>query len=248
MRVARIYIDRELSPETELRLSPALAHRLGRVLRLPVGARLRVFDGRGGEWDAQLQDLGREHASIRVGEPVSGTPESPLHTVLGLALARGKRTDWALQKAVELGLHVFQPLFSERSEVQDGGAQWREKRMRHWRRVAIDAAEQSGRTVLTRVCAPLPLQEWLPRVDTPHRLVLHPEAGQALTGAPAAISLLVGAEGGFSAAELGAAREAGFTPFSLGPRILRSETAPAAALAVLQHRWGDGDANGGAAP
>ncbi len=242
MRVPRIYIARELGPETELQLPPALAHRLGRVLRLPVGARLRVFDGRGGEWNARLQDLGREQARIRVGDFVPGTRESPLHTVLGLALARGKRTDWALQKAVELGLNVFQPLFSEHSELQDGGAQWREKRLRHWNRVAIGAAEQSGRTVLTRVCAPLPLQEWLPRVDTPCRLVLHPEAGPALTGAPAAISLLAGAEGGFSAAELQAARDAGFAPFSLGPRVLRSETAPLAALAVLQHRWGDGGA------
>jgi 16S rRNA (uracil1498-N3)-methyltransferase len=145
-----------------------------------------------------------------------------------------------IQKATELGVAAISPLYTERTEVRLRGER-EERKRQHWRQVTVSACEQCGRSILPMVHEPLPLSQWLQNADGERRFVLHHRATAAPRGthAPACISLLVGPEGGLSEMEIGAAENAGFESLALGPRVLRTETAPLAALAILQARWGD---------
>jgi 16S rRNA (uracil1498-N3)-methyltransferase len=148
--------------------------------------------------------------------------------------------DWVVQKATELGVNAIAPLLSERTEIRLN-ADRAEKKLRHWQQIIGSACEQCGRNRLPELLPPQPLPQWLPGVGADLRLVLHPDAANAVPGSspPASVALLVGPEGGFSPAEIAAATQVGFSALQLGPRILRTETAPLAALAILQARWGD---------
>jgi 16S rRNA (uracil1498-N3)-methyltransferase len=147
--------------------------------------------------------------------------------------------DWAIQKATELGASEITPIVSERCEVRlkDERA---DKRTAHWRQIAISACEQCGRSVLPRINAPLLLGEWLASTEAELKLVLHPVAEALLSHArPASLAFLIGPEGGLSDAEVEQAKAAGFQAARLGPRVLRTETAPVVALSVAQQLWGD---------
>ena len=166
--------------------------------------------------------------------------ESSLTLTLGLAISRGDRMDYAIQKSTELGVTAVVPLLTERTEVRLKGER-QAKKLRHWRQIAISACEQCGRNRLPTIHDIQPLSGWLGTVPDGSRLLLHPRAQYGIgdVEAPAAAVLLVGPEGGFSDREVDAATAAGFRPFALGPRVLRTETAPVAALAILQYCWGD---------
>ena len=201
-----------------------------------------LFDGRGGEYDATLIRVAGDHAEVELGEHRSVERESPLHCHLGLALTRGRRLDYAVQKATELGVVVLTLLITEHCAVRWSSSQT-EARLRHLRAVVVHGCEQSGRNRLPELHAPLPLRDWLRTVDCPLRLLLSPEARRSRwpEAAPDSVALLCGPEGGLSDEEQQLATgEYGFTAMSLGPRVLRSETAPLAALAIVQHLWGDG--------
>jgi 16S rRNA (uracil1498-N3)-methyltransferase len=168
--------------------------------------------------------------------------ESSLDIILAQGIPRGDRMDFILQKAVELGVSSIQPLWMERSQARTKGERL-EKRMRHWQKVMINACEQCGRSTLPGLCRPVDCTSWLdtgPAGET--RILLEPRAENTLTslGAPRQpVLLLIGPEGGASDAERACAGSAGFTPISLGPRVLRTETASLAVLAGLQSLWGD---------
>jgi len=240
MAIPRIFTEQALASGAELALEPGPSHHLLRVLRLKPGADLRLFNGRGGSHAATLAGSRGQHALVAVGAFAPADCESPLAIELAIGISRGERMDWIVQKAVELGVAAIRPLITQRTEVRLGGERGA-KKLGHWRQIAIAACEQCGRNRVPAIRPPERLADWLPQA-TGLGLVLAPGAAQplaALTEKPGALSLLIGPEGGLAEEEIAAAQAAGFIAVSLGPRVLRTETAPLAALAICQARWGD---------
>lgn len=239
--MTRLYVDTPLSPDIELSLPEDAAHHLVRVLRATTGDRITLFNGHGGEYEAELIEAGKREARVRLLSFQSDDRSSPLHTHLGQVMSRGERMDYAIQKATELGVSEITPLTSERCELKLRGEDRADKKLEHWRRIAIAACEQSGRNRLPLINSPLPLDEWQQQVEADLKLVLAPAVSETLadTLSPRRIALLIGPEGGLSEREIAAACQRGFHPWQIGPRVMRTETAPVAALAILQLRFGD---------
>jgi 16S rRNA (uracil1498-N3)-methyltransferase len=221
-------------------LEPAPSQHLSRVLRMKEGDAIILFDGKGGQYPARISAIRRASLLAITGDFEAIERESGLCLHLGIALSRGERMDWVVQKATELGVTSIAPLATERTAVKLS-AQREDKKLRHWQQIASSACEQCGRNRLPQIIPPQTLEQWLPGVRADARLVLHHRAGNTHPGhlAPTSAALLVGPEGGLSAAEIASAELAGFRCLQLGPRVLRTETAPLAAIAILQARWGD---------
>lgn len=238
MRLSRFFIDAPLSLGQH-ELPEAQAHYIGRVLRHAAGDAVQLFDGSGQEFRGELIEVGKKAVRVDLREALDGLRESPLRIHLGQGLSRGERMDWAIQKATELGATEITPIISERCEVRlkDERA---DKRLAHWRQVAISACEQCGRSVLPTIHAPVTLDDWLAQVSAELKLVLHPVATPLESHArPSSLAFLIGPEGGLSDAEVEQAKARGFHAARLGPRVLRTETAPVVALSVAQQLWGD---------
>jgi len=240
MRIPRVFVEQPLSPKITITLAPQTTHYLLRVLRLPDGAPITLFNGLGGEYSAILQRDGKTGLRAITGtfEPVNRS--APINIQLAIVISRGERMDWVVQKATELGVARLTPLFSERCEVRLDSRRL-DKKLDHWRKVAISACEQSGLNQVPQLHRPTRLSDWLDSATDPLKLILHPGSASPFTrpDMPNRITLLVGPEGGFSDGEVALARQHEFLPLQLGPRILRTETAPVVALSILQHRWGD---------
>jgi 16S rRNA (uracil1498-N3)-methyltransferase len=160
-------------------------------------------------------------------------------TCLALGVSKGDRFEWAIKKATELGVTSIVPMLSQRVDVRLSPERW-QKKQEHWQQIVISACEQSGRAVIPLVEEPTNLPHWLSHVEADCKLVLDPcGVSNDLTNKPVRIALLIGPEGGLAASELDLASENGFTAMKLGPRVLRTETAPLVALSVLGARWGD---------
>lgn len=238
MRLSRFFIDAPLSLGQH-ELPEAQAHYIGRVLRHAVGDAVQLFDGSGQEYRGKLIEVGKKSVRVELREAFAGLAESPLHIHLGQGLSRGERMDWAIQKATELGANEISLIVSERCEVRlkDERA---DKRMAHWRQVAISACEQCGRSVLPIIHPPISLNDWLGQVTAELKLVLHPVAEPwASHPQPQSLAFLIGPEGGLNDSEVALAKTQGFHAARLGPRVLRTETAPVVALSVAQQLWGD---------
>jgi 16S rRNA (uracil1498-N3)-methyltransferase len=199
-----------------------------------------VFNGDGHDYAADVVDPGRKEVRLRVNSRLPAARESPLQITVAQAISRGERMDQTLQKCTELGATAFQPLFSARVEVRLNGDKL-QKRLEHWRGVVVSACEQCGRAVVPEVFPPVQLSGWLDRDEPGSRLALAPGAERALARVEieGRVSLLAGPEGGFSEQELALLCASGVVRVSLGPRILRTETAAAAGVAVLQALAGD---------
>lgn len=239
----RLFVSERLSNGKTLRLDGERAHYLSRVLRLAPGDRIGVFNGEDGEWEATISTMRKNAVEMLVANAVERATESPLRLHLVQGVSRGERMDFVIQKATELGVKRITPVLSAHGVVRLDAARGA-KKLEHWQRVAASACEQCGRTRPPLVDAPLPLNRWFGEGRSPDALeiVLRADAAQALTAfeAPAVkLCLLIGPEGGFSEREYDDAEAAGFKAASLGPRILRTETAALAAIAVAQARWGD---------
>lgn len=244
MRITRIYQPGPLTAGAAVTLEERAAKHLVQVLRLQPGAELVLFDGRGGEYQARLEQASKRTAVAHIVEFAAVERESPVAIVLGQCMARGARMDTVMQKAVELGVSAIAPLSSRRCEVKLLGGR-ESGRLLHWQGVIISACEQCGRNRLPHIAAPQPLASWLPETDAAAgtaRLVLDPGAPVRLGDLPPArrVILLSGPEGGLTADEVALAQRHGFVPIRLGPRVLRAETAPVAAIAAVQALWGDG--------
>lgn len=219
---------------------PTSRHLL-KVLRLEIGAPLQLFNGHGGEYAANLASIKKNTAVIEVKEFSNIARESPLQIHLGQAISRGERMDYAIQKSVELGVSRITPLITERCGVHLN--QERAKnRVQHWQKIAISACEQSGRCVIPPVENPHEYTNFL-AANTGIGFICSPfSTEQVFPPIPAntkSITLIIGPEGGFTPTEVHQAQQAGFNPLVLGPRILRTETAPIVAITLLQSRWGD---------
>ena len=216
-----------------------------RVLRLKAGDAVVLFNGDGAEYAARITGAGRDRLTLDVAARAGVDRESPLAVTLAQAVSGGERMDYTVQKAVELGAAVIQPLIAERGVVRLHGER-AAKRAEHWQAVVVASCEQCGRNRPPQVLPLLPLDVYLAdagkRRDGALHLMLSPRSARGLrdferpTGP---VVLLAGPEGGFSPREERAAEHAGFVPARLGPRVLRTETAAAAALAAMQALWGD---------
>jgi 16S rRNA (uracil1498-N3)-methyltransferase len=214
----RLYVDPPLAPGQALDLPPGPA-RHAQVRRVQPGDELLLFDGQGGEWQARVLAMGRQSVQVQVLAHDAVDRELPLAVTLAVGMPANERMDWLVEKATELGVAALQPLLCERSVLRLDGERAERKR-EHWQAQAVAAAEQCGRTRVPVVLPVRRLPDWLPPSTLP-----------ATSGHP--VVVLSGPEGGLSPAEDEAARGAGFTAVQLGPRVLRAETAPLAALAWL---------------
>jgi 16S rRNA (uracil1498-N3)-methyltransferase len=244
LRTVRIYIDQPLETGSEVALPPQAAAHVARVLRLRRGEFLTLFNGDGNDCTCELTEAGACEVRARVLAVQAVANESPLHIELAQAMARGEKMDWIVQKAAELGVAGVVPLVTERSEVKLDGTR-AGKRVEHWRGVAVGACEQSGRARIPAVRAPETLPAWLRSLEPQKRvtrLALLPQGEftpRTLEHIESDVLLAVGPEGGFGEDDLAALRAAGFHGLSLGPRVLRTETAGIAAIAALQALYGD---------
>ena len=243
MPLTRLFVDQKLGPGSLLKLGEAESRYLGRVLRLSAGDTVRVFNGDSGEWAATVESLAKTRVSLRVGESIRATCESALKLHLVQGISRGERMDFVVQKATELGVKRVTPVLTSYGIVKLNDRRAGTRRD-HWQRVARSACEQSGRTRPPLIDTPMPLNDWLGtgREAAATQLILRPGADRPLVDADAPtvkLCLLIGPEGGFSEREYDDAALAGFSPVSLGPRILRTETAAVAAVAIAQSLWGD---------
>ncbi|MAH32086.1 MAG: 16S rRNA (uracil(1498)-N(3))-methyltransferase [Marinobacter sp.] len=241
MRIPRIFTNSPLAVGSQCQLDDNAANHVGRVLRMQAGQALLLFNGDGHDYHATITEAGKKHVLVAVTEAAGNETESPLRVVLAQTLSKGDRMDYAVQKAVEMGVSEIVPLTTERCDVKLKGDR-EDKRLRHWQQVAISAAEQCGRARVPEIQPVMTVQQWLEHARACDlRLVLHHRTERSLNTLekPSSIALMIGPEGGLTAEEIALAEDNGFLPVALGPRVLRTETAPVAAIALCQWLWGD---------
>lgn len=241
MNLPRFYCREALSSGAHVDLPEPVARHAVRVLRLPPGAPMVLFDGRGGEYPARIERIERDRVVAELGAWRDIERESALVITLVQALQAGDKMDFTIQKAVELGVRSIVPVESRRSVLRLSGER-AGKRVAHWQGVVASACEQCGRNQVPLVAPLEKLESWLARpAGGAMRLMLAPDADNTLASIRPVgeVQLLIGAEGGLDPQEVIAAESAGFQAVRMGPRVLRTETAGLAALAVLQALWGD---------
>lgn len=244
MRNVRLFCPQPLASQSEIELGSFEANYVSRVLRLRAGDSLTLFDGGGGDYDGLVVAATRNRVRIEIGRHHPRERESPLQTTLVLGVSKGERMDIAVQKSTELGVSRIVPVMTRRTPVKLDVAQGQKRRER-WHALATNASQQCGRNRVPEIDAPVEFANWVREADASGTaLILDPGAAARLAGLSSesdvtAITLLVGPEGGFDDGELTRATAAGFRPFSLGPRTLRTETAVIVALSVIQATLGD---------
>ena len=243
MAITRLFVHGDLRLDQTLQLDEEQSRYVGRVLRLRVGDAISVFNGEAGEFAATISGLGKTSAAITIGSAIESSTESPLKVHLVQGVSRGERMDLIVQKATELGVKRISPVLTEYGVVKLDQAR-SAKRREHWQKVAESACEQSGRIRPPLIDEPLTLKSWLGAKtrEADVDLILRPDATTpmaSLQPPKTKVCLLIGPEGGFSDIEYDDASVAGFTAVSLGPRVLRTETAAIAAVAIAESMWGD---------
>ncbi len=240
MRLPRIFTPQALRAESTFDLEPGPSQHLAHALRMQVGDALILFDGRGGQYAATISAVGKKQVCVATAAHDPREVESPVSIHLGIAISRGDRMDWVVQKATELGASEVTPLLTERTGVKLKGER-ADRKVEHWRQIAISACEQCGRNRVPLLAPLTRLDDWLGATEAERKLVLHHRAAdtEECRAQPASVALLIGPEGGLSEGEIDRAESAGYQPLRLGPRVLRTETAPLVAITLLQARWGD---------
>lgn len=241
MRLTRIYHPAPLETGQTLILTDWASHHLATVLRAKLGQSLLLFNDTALEYQAVISKIDKKKVQVSIKETKEVMVESPLSVHLGQGLCRGDKMDFVIQKAVELGVTDITPLLTEFGNVKLN-AQRMAKKQQHWQQVAISACEQSGRVKVARIHPVAPLSTWLAKVGDSLRLTLAPQGSKKLKDLPdkaESVALLIGPEGGLSEQEIHLSQQHDFLPLSLGPRILRTETAPITMLSLLQGRFGD---------
>jgi 16S rRNA (uracil1498-N3)-methyltransferase len=240
MRIPRIFHDGDLEAGSTLSLATCAASHLARVLRLRAGDSVTLFNGLGGEFSASLTSLSKREVIITVGSFRDIELESPLTITLAQGISKGERMDYTLQKAVELGVTRIIPVITARTVVRLD-EQRQHKRLEHWQGVIISACEQCGRNTLPELGMVTLLHDYLNEAGEGNKLLLEHRATTGIGSIEIGndITLMIGPEGGLSQQEIEAACAAGFYPVRFGPRVLRTETAAVAAVAILQSRRGD---------
>lgn len=241
MREHRIYTQQQLSIGDQIELEESPSRHLLQVLRLKTGAEVILFNGDRYDYTARIVSTTKRSAFLEISSRGEAEPEAKLGIALGIGISKGERMDFAIQKSVELGVTAITPLITERCVVRLNKERM-EKRLHHWRQIAIAACEQSGRRWIPEFNTTLNLSEWLAMESPAQGLILDHRSEQTmhqLSPPKLGIRLLVGPEGGLSESERTLALRHHFQGVRLGPRILRTETAPLTAIAAIQTLWGD---------
>ena len=237
----RIYQKKLLKKGETISLDEAAAHHLIHVLRLKVGQEIRVFNGEGGEFHGKIQTINKKSCEILLEQYEEIDHESPLKIQLAIGISRGQKMDYAIQKAVELGVSEIIPILTEHCSIPHSKS-FLENKWSHWHGIIISACEQSNRNRLPALWKPMTLTEFFVQCEASLQLVCVLNGGSRLNSFPkpdSDICLLVGPEGGLSQSEIAEATQNQFQLLSFGPRVLRTETAPMVAIAVCQSLWGD---------
>ena len=241
MRIPRFYCDCSLSPEQDLVLDAELAHYMHNVLRLSPHQAIVLFNGDGNDYSAEILEISKRKVVVQVDAQISVSNESPLHIHLAQGVSKGDRMEVAIQKSVELGVTEITPVITERCAVKLDTARW-EKKHQQWQKIVIAACEQSGRTILPKLHFATPLNKWISQGNEQSKLILSPKAEKYidyLSPTSYGFRLLIGPEGGLSEQEVYTCEQLGFESVNMGPRVLRTETAALASIAILQSRFGD---------
>lgn len=233
----RFFIEADLAENTSVELTETVFHHWVKVLRAQVGEQAILFNGQGGEYQAELIEVAKKSAVVQISDFNPNNRTSAIRTLLGQVMSKGDRMDYAIQKAVELGVSQIQLLTSERCEMRlkyDRD----QKKLDHWQAIAIAACEQCGMNLVPQILAPLSLNEWIKTELPQSKFVLAPEKEQTdvLKDISPDIALLIGPEGGLNEAEIDQANQYGFKNWCIGDRILRTETAPVVALSILNYQ------------
>lgn len=240
MRIPRIFTSQALTADSLIELEEAQSHHLSKVLRMQVGRELILFNGAGGEYSAIIETITKKSLSVKLANLNPDNRQSSLQLELAIGISRGDRMDWVLQKATELGVSKITPLITERTEVKLGGER-SDKKLAHWQQTLISACEQCQRNLLPELNQPILFSDWVTQCKAEFKFVLHHRDNQGLPQHKTtdSVALLIGPEGGLSETEIAQAVAQQFSPLTLGPRVLRTETAPVAAISVVQYLWGD---------
>jgi len=241
MRIPRIYVDTDLIVESSLPLPKEPANHLSNVLRLKPGHPVVLFNGDGNEYSAEIEEATKKHTTVYVSARLGISTESPLSIHLAQGVSKGERMDMVMQKSVELGVTEITPIITERCPVKLSAERW-QKKQQHWQKIIISACEQCGRNTLPTLHEPISLTQWVQQSGNQLRLLLHPAAEQKIPQLDMpreGVRLLIGPEGGLADSEIYQATELGYQSVLMGPRVLRTETAALAAIAILQAQFGD---------
>ncbi|WP_371194230.1 16S rRNA (uracil(1498)-N(3))-methyltransferase [Glaciecola sp. SC05] len=241
MRIPRFYTNQALQPDTEVILEATLSHYICTVLRLKEGSPIVLFNGDGSDFPSQITIIHKKHCSALVDAQISLHVESPLSVHLAQGVSKGDRMDYALQKAVELGVSEITPVITEFCNVKLSEDRWAKKH-EQWLKIIIGACEQSQRNRLPILHQPVPYSRFIGKQSNMKKLILAPSSQHYLSGiarSETGFQLLIGPEGGFSEQEVYTAEQIGYTAVNMGPRILRTETAAVTSIAVLQALHGD---------
>lgn len=242
MRIPRLFVELPMPIGSQLELPQKQSNYLCKVLRMEAGRELRLFNGQGGQFMARIALADPKKAQVTIEAFDGADRQSPLQIELGIALSKGDRFDLVVQKATELGVHGIQPLLTDRIDVRLNPERMN-KKLDHWRGIAISACEQSGRNLLPTIEQPVSLDDWCAKSDAGNRMVLDPLSGNSIKDLKIQpgqqTMVLIGPEGGLSEREIDVAQANQFIGISLGPRILRTETAPLAIISILQALHGD---------
>lgn len=239
MRHIRTYQNLPLEENTDIVLDRTASNHLCNVLRLKVGHQLSVFNGDGHDYAAQVIVADKRATQLHINHATTVSNESPLQIHLGQGISRGDRMDYAIQKAVELGVTQITPIITEHCSVKQKVF---ESKQEHWQKIIISACEQSGRARIPSLQLPTSLSDWLKNLPVATKFVLSPEAKtrlQNINSVADTIALLIGPEGGLNPTEVKHCIEHDFIDVQLGPRILRTETAACSTIAIIQALFGD---------
>ncbi|MCG8378444.1 MAG: 16S rRNA (uracil(1498)-N(3))-methyltransferase [Proteobacteria bacterium] len=241
MHIPRLYLDKTIEVGQIISLPTEKSHHLSKVLRMHKQDAVILFNNSGSEFNGALTEITDKTAKVKVTNCTNIDRESPIVLTLALAISRGQPMDYSIQKAVELGVNHIVPIFTEYSNVKKKEA-LSEKKLVHWRNIIISAAEQSGRTRLPSLAHPKNFGDWLIEDASLNKCIMHPGGEKTLNNLSVSgneLAIIIGPEGGFSDAEVDYAREHSCMQFSLGPRILRLETAVVTGLSLIQFCCGD---------
>ena len=241
MRISRFYIDQSLQVDSEVTFSTQLSHYVANVLRLKNGDPIVLFNGDGNEYSSEVLATSKKATTAIVNSQLSIRSESPLNIHLAQGVSKGDRMDFAIQKSVELGVTEITPVITERCTVKLSEERWAKKH-EQWQKIVIAACEQSGRNVLPTLHSPIPLARWISQTTEQAKVILAPTATTYLSSLKRnqhGFRLLIGPEGGLSDQEIYTCEQTGFQSTNIGPRVLRTETAALASIAIIQALFGD---------